>query len=147
MLRGLIAIIAGLMLVDAATTYGGIGVNLLFFADDKGLTPQEVFSYQIVAFYSIAMMILLTLSAFILFTDFIDLQFQFAKAMRRAVMSLLCLLAVIHVLAMMNVVRVADSELKGTFVDGTIYYALSTLGIVILLSIVHWLKVKTDKKR
>ena len=142
MLRGLIAIIAGLMLVDAATTYGGIGINLLFFAEDKGLTQQELLSYRVVGFYSIAMTVLLALSAFLLLMEFKDWQFRFAKTMRLVVMSLLCLLVVTHILATMGVVRISDSEFKGIFIVGTIYYALSTLGIVILFGIVHWLKAK-----
>ena len=146
-LRGLIAISAGLMLADTATTYGGIGVNLLFFAEGMGIPQQRLHWYHVVGFYSIVMTVLLALLALFFCMEFTDWKFRFAEATRLVVISLLCVFAIAHLFAIVNVVKIADPELKCLFVDTTIYYALSTLGIAILFSIVHLLRVKTTKPR
>jgi len=138
--RAFAAIMAALLMIDAVTTYGGIGVNLLFLIRVDGLTTQEVLSHQIIGVYSAATTILLIFSAILLFVDINDRLYRFATTMRPLVLTFLCALASLHVLAMMNVVSIPDLELKGMFIDGTIWYALITMGIVGLLCMVHWLR-------
>jgi hypothetical protein len=139
MLRGLIAIAVGLLLVEALTAYGGIGVNLLFFFDSLGMPQQESLWYNIVGIYSITMTILLACLAFLLLTEFTEWKLKFSRELLLVVAPSLCVLALMHVSAYMNIVKIQGPEIIEQFINGFIYYALSTLGAILLLSVIRWI--------
>lgn len=76
MVRGLLAVLAGFLLATSLSTYCGIGINILFFAVDRGIPQQGNSLSNIVGIYSMAMTILLLGLSLLLLTEFTRWKFQ-----------------------------------------------------------------------
>jgi len=140
MLRGLLAVLAGFLLVTNLPTYGGIGINILFFAADRGIPLQGQSLYKIVGIYSVAMTILLLALAFLLLTEFTSWKFRYTRGLVLIVAPSLLALSLIHLAAFLNIVRIPDLELKELFIDSSVYHAALTLISLVLFALIHWMR-------
>lgn len=144
MLRGILAVLLGFVLVTNLPTYGGIGINLLFFAADRGIPQQGSSLYNLVGIYAMLMTALLFALGYLLLTEFTNWKSRFARELVLIVLPSLALLSLVHVAVFLGALRIGDPELKTLFVDSSIYYAASTLIAVILFAVIHWTDRSTD---
>jgi hypothetical protein len=138
LLPGLLAIVAGFLLVTSLPAYGGIGINLLFFAANRGVPQEGRFLYNVVGFYALAMAILLIALGFLLLTEFTSWRFRYKPGLTLMVAPLLFVLTLIHLAAFWGLVQIRNVELKELFVDSSVHYAALALISLGLYFAVHW---------
>jgi len=94
--RGTLGLLTGLLLVINLPTYGGIGINLLFFAADRGVPPESTL-YRIVGMYSLTMTVLLVFLALLLISDFTSWKPKHIRSFKVVTGSLMAIFSLIHV--------------------------------------------------
>jgi len=141
LMRGLMAIISGLLIVTCLVAYGGIGINIIFFAADRGISLGNM-SYRVLGIYSLAMTLVLTSLAFLLIAEFNKWKLRQSRSLFYVVVTSIFLLISAHFLAYLNMTRVADVEIREWFIDGAIYYPLAVFAALMLFTVVRWLACK-----
>ena len=136
-LRGVIGVSVALLLILSLLAYGGVGVNLTFFSREIGVENDPV--YGAVGVYGVSMAVLLLIVGALLVGFFSRHRFGVGARIRKAVLGVTLVLAILHLAAAVDLVPVANAEAKSLFIVPSAAYALATIGAVLLFTLLVWL--------
>lgn len=137
-LRGLLAVLIGVILVFGIPAYGGVGINLVFFGADIGTSND--WTYRAIGLYALGMAVLLIVLAILVFVDFLRSHFSIGARVRVLVAALVACLAILHLAASAGLIPVSNPEAKNLLVDSSVSYALASLVAIVLFVLVSMLK-------
>lgn len=95
MLRGILGVLAIILLSFTLTNYGGAGVSLLSIAADQPTPRDLVFLYTALGVFGVVMDILMMGLAFLLFAEFLQKKIHFTKILRFVIVPSLLVLSLV----------------------------------------------------
>lgn len=137
MLRSSLAILIGISIVTIMVAYGGVGVNLLLVVYRDEVPHESLLLYTVVIGYFLIVTLLLVIAGVLTLAEFVDWKIKNQKGLLYTTLSLLLVLAIVHLAMFVGVGGISDQEVKTLFMDGAVPYATLIIVVVGLLILLH----------
>ena len=117
--------------------YGGVGVNLLLVVYRDEVPHESLLLYTVVIGYFLIVTLLLVIAGVLTLAEFVDWKIKNQKGLLYTTLSLLLVLAIVHLAMFVGVGGISDQEVKTLFMDGAVPYATLIIVVVGLLILLH----------